>query len=77
MFSIDEKRVDELKGKLIERPCTETSALYTSDYAGSMLIESIKITGSNVQSVTLEAKFVTIWGRLKNQDLGSRQPKFW
>ncbi len=65
-FSIDQERVGELKREVPERYYMITPDPYTSHYAGSISIDSIKIKGPNVQSVELEAKLATTWSSIKN-----------
>ena len=64
-FSIDQKKVGELKREAPERYYMMTPDPYTSHYAGGISIESIKITGPNVQSVEPKSRLATTWGRIK------------
>ena len=66
-FSIDQEDVGELKREVPERYFMITPDPYTSHYAGSISIESIRITGSNVQAVEPHAKFAATWGSIRSQ----------
>lgn len=67
VFSIDGEEVGELEREVPERYYMITPYPYTSHYAGSISIDSIRITGPNVQQVEPESKLVATWGSVRNQ----------
>jgi len=65
-FSVDQKKIGELKREAPERYYMISPDPYTSHYAGGMSIDSIRVTGANVV-VKPESRLAVTWGSIKSQ----------